>query len=141
MAHQVGSVPPIHLQHPTKTTKGQETAGQTPPGLSCRRPVPCRAQAASPAWDLLSSWLGKQQGSEARSLLLSCPVAAVHLPGDCCRAESCRSFYDGSLRERLHQPQRRGKAANEQQGAKLPMRPRVPMEAGSHRNDSMGHIK
>ena len=42
------------------------------------------------------------------SLPISCPVAAVHLPWDCCRTESCRSFYDASLRERLHQPQRRG---------------------------------
>lgn len=75
------------------------------------------------------------------SLPLSCPVAAVRLPWDCCRAESCCSFYDASLREQPHQPQRQGETANGQHGVKLPTLPRVPMEAETHRNNSTEHIK
>lgn len=30
MVHQVGSVPPIHPQHPTEMLKGQDTTSQTP---------------------------------------------------------------------------------------------------------------
>lgn len=56
MVHQVGLVPPIHPQHPTEMLKGQETAGQIPPGPGRCRPVPCRAQVAFLAWDPLSSW-------------------------------------------------------------------------------------
>lgn len=119
MVHQVGSVPPIHPQHPTETLKGQETAGQIPPGPGHRRPVLCRAKAPSLPWDALSSWLGDSLGLKL-SLPISCPVAAAHLPWDCCRAESCCSFYDASLRERLHQPQRQGEIANGQQGVKTP---------------------
>lgn len=74
-------------------------------------------------------------------LPLSCPVAAVCQPWDCCRAESCRSFYDASLREQLHQPQRWGETANGQQGIKLPTLSGAPMEAGTHSNNSTGHIK
>lgn len=54
------------------------------------------------------------------ALPLSCPVAAVCLLWDCCRAESCRSFCDDSL---LHQPQRWGETVNGQQGVELPTLP------------------
>lgn len=137
--HQVGSVPPIHPQHPTEIPKGQETAGQIPPSPSCCRPVPYRAQAASSSLGppVLLGW-ANSKGLKL-SLPPSCPVAAVCLPWDCCRAESCRSFYDASLREQLHQPQRWGETANGQRGIKLPTLPGAPVEAGSHRNDSTGH--
>jgi len=59
MVHEVGSLPPIHSQHPTEMPKGQETAGQIPPGPSCCRPMPCTVQAASLVWDSLSSWAGQ----------------------------------------------------------------------------------
>lgn len=59
------------------------------------------------------------------------------MPGSCCssalgllQSRELPQLYDASLCEWLHQPQRRREAANEQQCAKLPMRPGVPIRQG-----------
>lgn len=82
MVHQVGSVPPIHPQHPTEMLKGQETAGQI-------APVPAAAdlchaghrQSHEPGTPCPPG-LGKQQGTEALSpplMLSSCCSSALGL--------------------------------------------------------------